>query len=104
MLQVPKAPIDRIRREVGLDALIPPYVSCVIREKSALEFDDVDELVPVQAFTDFARLLLEIEHGPLLTLDTQVFDHAMVCEEYLKQVNHKTSKYLEAVDACLHFH
>ncbi|KAJ8117107.1 hypothetical protein OPT61_g1614 [Boeremia exigua] len=81
-----------------------PYLTCTIGKVPASTLDFVDELCPIQAFVEFAKLLLELEYGPFADSGTQAHDYSAVLREYEKQIDYKSSTYLEAVDACLRFH
>ena len=86
-----------------------PYISCLVNQKSSGEFRAGDDDAPIQCFTEFAKLLLELEYGPLPDTDfSQASDFGwFAIREFHESMQDygelSKAKYLEAVGACLNF-
>ncbi|EWC48474.1 hypothetical protein DRE_02243 [Drechslerella stenobrocha 248] len=86
-----------------------PYVTCQVGEDSTTVFEVSEDDEPIGCFTEFAKLLLEIEYGPLPNGDFSAdndygwtiirdFHHSKQSWGDLSRQN-----YLDAVHACLQF-
>lgn len=86
-----------------------PYISCLVGHDSTAAFRATDDDAPIQCFTEFAKLLLEIEYGLLPSGDFSADnDHGWkIIRDFHKRKQSwgdlSRRKYLEAVDACLRF-
>lgn len=86
-----------------------PYISCLVGHDSTAAFRATDDDAPIQCFTEFAKLLLEIEYGLLPSGDFSADkDHGWtIIRDFHKRKQGwgdlSRRKYLEAVDACLRF-
>lgn len=86
-----------------------PYISCLVGKESTPEFRTTEDGAPIQCFTEFAKLLLEIEYGSLPSGDFSAdndYGWTIIRDFYKDQHGYddpSKEKYLEAVDACLRF-
>ncbi|KAK2820010.1 hypothetical protein FQN49_007809 [Arthroderma sp. PD_2] len=87
-----------------------PYISCLINHDSTSAFKAADdEGAPIQCFTEFAKLLLEIEYGPLPDGDFSASNDYgwKIIRDFhndrVKWQDWSRTEYLEAVDICLRF-
>lgn len=84
------------------------YITCLVGCDSSKELRTVDD-APIQCFTKFAKLLLEIEYGPLPDGDFSAeSDHGykIIRDFYQDQKDYddlSRYSYLQAVDSCLRF-
>ncbi|KAH8889149.1 subtilisin-like protein [Thozetella sp. PMI_491] len=91
---------------------VSPYIKCLLGRESSSTFTlaEPGNDAPIQCFTAFAKLLLEIEYGPLADGDfTPANDYGWfsIREFHENMQNYgdlSKRNYLEAVDACLQFH
>lgn len=85
------------------------YISCLLGHDSTTVFQASDDDAPIQCFTEFAKLLLEIEYGLLPNGNFGADnDHGWkIIRDFHKSKQSwgdlSRQKYLEAVDACLRF-
>ncbi|RYP06779.1 hypothetical protein DL765_009367 [Monosporascus sp. GIB2] len=87
-----------------------PYISCLVGHSSTAAIWATDDNAPIQYFTEFAKLLLEIEYGPLPSGNFNADEDCgwfAIREFHECMQNYRDlskEKYLEAVEACLQFH
>jgi hypothetical protein len=86
-----------------------PYISCLVGHDSTAAFRATDDDAPIQCFTEFVKLLLEIKYGLLPSGDFSADkDHGWKIIRDLHKRKQSWGdlsrrKYLEAVDTCLRF-